>query len=49
MSRYPTLSSSEDHSFDHPLISAMAARRQFAISAALIAAFAIIICVNWLA
>ena len=49
MTDIPTHSPSEDNPFHHPLINAMDARRQFVISAMLISAFAIIVCVNWLA
>ena len=49
MSHNPTHSPYDDHSFDHPLVNAMGARRQFVTSAILISAFLIIVCVNWLA
>ena len=48
MIRAPTYFSSENSPFDHPVISAMDARRQFAISIILISTFVILSCVNWL-
>ncbi len=48
MIRDLTYCSSENSPFDHPIISAMDARRQFAISIILISTFVILSCVIWL-
>ena len=49
MLRTPMLSAPDENPFDHPLISAFDARRQFVVSTVLISAFAIFACLNWLA
>ena len=49
MLRSPTPLALDENLFEHPLINAIDARRQFVISAVLVSAFAFLACLSWLA